>query len=338
MIPGIDPKVDYVFKRLFGREQSRALLIHLIDSVLRPGAGQEIVEIQVLNPFNEKESFDDKLSVVDIKARDQSGRHFNVEMQMFAVRFFPKRVLYYWSRLHTQQLRAGEDYPALQPTISISFVDGVLFPGVSEYHLCFRLLDRQNRVAFTDDIEVHLIELPKVPADPAGVKGPLDAWVYFLRYAERLDTDLLPPGLNVPPIRQAMEELRMLTQDDLERERYEARLKIHRDALSLVRELSRLQEEVEKKQQEVEKKQQEAQRHQQEAQRHQQEAQRHQQEAVKKETDALKRGLGTGEKIGMIHLCQRRLNRALTPADELAALPDEELDRLVRQLESDLFG
>ncbi|HEX5270564.1 MAG TPA: Rpn family recombination-promoting nuclease/putative transposase, partial [Gemmataceae bacterium] len=152
MVPGIDPKVDYIFKRLFGREQNRALLIHLLNSALKPARGRDVSDVLLLNPFNEKETFDDKLSVVDIKARDTSGRQFNIEMQMFAVRFFPKRVLYYWSRLHQEQLREGEDYASLRPTVSISFVNGTLFPGLADYHLVFRLLDGEHGVTFTDDL------------------------------------------------------------------------------------------------------------------------------------------------------------------------------------------
>src|SRR5437762_11317008 len=100
MILGIDPKVDYAFKHLFGREATRALLIDLVDAVLNPAPGRQITEIELLNPFNPKEKLDDKLSILDIKARDQSGRRLNIEMQMLAYRYYDKRILYYWSKLH----------------------------------------------------------------------------------------------------------------------------------------------------------------------------------------------------------------------------------------------
>jgi hypothetical protein len=84
MILGINPKVDYAFKHLFGRETTQPLLIDLLDSVLSPPPGSRTQDIELLNPFNPKEALDDKLSILDIKARDQSGRQFNVEMQMLA--------------------------------------------------------------------------------------------------------------------------------------------------------------------------------------------------------------------------------------------------------------
>jgi predicted transposase/invertase (TIGR01784 family) len=92
MVPGIDPKVDYAFKRLFGREPNRALSIHLLNAVLAPPPRGRVVDLDLLNPFNDKDRLDDKLSILDVKARDQTGRQFNVEMQLLASRYFRQRV------------------------------------------------------------------------------------------------------------------------------------------------------------------------------------------------------------------------------------------------------
>src|SRR5438132_13485031 len=161
MILGIDPKVDYAFKHLLGREATRPILIDVLDNVLNPAPGHHIQDIELLNPFNPKEAFDDKLSILDIKARDQGGRQFNVEMQMLALRYFEKRILYYCAKLHQQQLHQGEDYLELKPTISISFLDHVLVSHVPAYHLRFRILEETHHFPLTGDMEFHLLELPK---------------------------------------------------------------------------------------------------------------------------------------------------------------------------------
>ena len=75
MVPGIDPKIDYAFKRLFGSEANEPLLIHLLNAVLQPPPAQRVAALEILNTFNDKEALD----VVDIKARDQLGRQFNIE-------------------------------------------------------------------------------------------------------------------------------------------------------------------------------------------------------------------------------------------------------------------
>lgn len=94
MRPGIDPKVDYVFKRLFDREPTWALLVHLLNALLKPLPDKAIIDVELLNPFSEQDALDDKLSIVDVKARDKSGRLFHVEMQMLAGGAFRGRVLY----------------------------------------------------------------------------------------------------------------------------------------------------------------------------------------------------------------------------------------------------
>jgi predicted transposase/invertase (TIGR01784 family) len=229
MIIGIDPKVDYAFKRMLGRESTRPILIDVIDNVLNSPSARRIHDIDLLNPYNPKDTLDDKLSILDIKARDQSGRQFNVEMQMLAISHYERRILYYWSRLYQQQLREGQDYLELNPTISISFLDHVMFPAVAGYHHCFRLLEDSHHFPLSDDIEFHIIELPKFTKTAAQLETDLDVWLYFLRHAATMDTDALPVALQRPLVLRAMEELKMIASTDEERERYESRRKAQMD-------------------------------------------------------------------------------------------------------------
>src|SRR5665213_3087800 len=229
MILGIDPKVDYAFKYMLGRDSTRAILIDVLNKVLDSPAGHEIQDVELLNPFNLQETLDDKLSILDLKARDQSGRQFNVEMQMLAYPDYEKRVVYYWSKFHQQQLHEGDDYGVLAPTISISFLNHVLFPQVPDHHLRFHLLEDRHHFAMSEDIEFHVLELPKFTKPLTELESGLDIWLYFLRFAEKIDAGALPAALQQPLILRAMEELKMLTQSEIERERYEARRKAQHD-------------------------------------------------------------------------------------------------------------
>ncbi|MGH7193730.1 MAG: Rpn family recombination-promoting nuclease/putative transposase, partial [Candidatus Saccharimonadales bacterium] len=149
MKPLSDPKVDYAFKHVFGREQSEPVLISLLDAVLQPEPGRQIASLELLNPFNDKEALDDKLSILDIKARDQSGRQFNIEMQVLGYGPFRERSLYYWSRLYQSQMQEGMNYELLRPTIAVCFVDTPLFADLADYHLVFELRDRRHHALFT---------------------------------------------------------------------------------------------------------------------------------------------------------------------------------------------
>jgi predicted transposase/invertase (TIGR01784 family) len=160
-------------------------------------------------------------------------------MQMYAQESYPKRIVYYAAKMHQQQLHEGEDYSRLQPTISISFVNSVLFPGVADYHLRFLLLEETHRFALTDAVEFHIIELPKFHKSPEELRGDLDIWLYFLLYAEKMDTEAIPAALRQPLVLRAIEELKMLAQTDIERERYEARRKAQLDYNSGLKEARR---------------------------------------------------------------------------------------------------
>ena len=289
MILGIDPKVDFAFKRMLGKESTRPILIDLIDSVRCPSPGHLLQDIELLNPFNLQETAEDKLSIVDIKARDQAGWQFNVEMQLVVDPSYGKRILYYGSRLHQQQLHEGERYRNLKPTISISLLNQTMFPQVPDYHLRFRLLEEHHHFPLSEDLEFYLLELPKFTKSADELKSGLDVWLYFFRHAAKINTDAIPAAFHQQPmVMRALEELKMVTQTELERERYEARRKAQMDFASGLEE-ARL--------------------------------------------DGLEKGRIEGEKIGIIHVCERMLNRPETPTEQLAQLSLEELSRLTEDLQ-----
>jgi predicted transposase/invertase (TIGR01784 family) len=301
MVPGIDPKVDYAFKRLFGSPHNLPILTSMLQAVLRPPPAERLVHLELLNPFNDKDALDDKLSVVDVKARDKSGRQYTIEMQLLLQRGLAERILYYWARLYQSQLHEGQDYDQLQAAVSVVLLDDVLFRDEPDrYHWTFRLWDEGHRRLLTPHLAIHLLELPKFKWQAGEAGDALEQWLYFMRHAEALDTEKLPAALTLPEIRQALQELRTMNEIEQERERYEARLKAQRDARWFSRqpELARA-------------------------------------EGLK---EGLEKGRTEGEWVGVVHLCQRLLGRPLTPADQLLALPPTELQRLAEQLESEVLG
>ena len=222
---GIEPTIDYAFKRVFGRQENEESLCSLLNAVLRRPVGQRIESVVVLNPFLPLEAFDDKLSVLDIKARDESGRMFNIEMQIRLHHALRERVLFYWAKLYTEQLSEGDDYAELRPTISVLLVDDILFPELAGPHYRFRLCEESRGTVFSDQIELHVLELPKFDKPLPDLADDLDKWLFFLRHAATLDLNQWPLELAASPWQRAGKELTMLAQTDIEREKYEARRK-----------------------------------------------------------------------------------------------------------------
>jgi predicted transposase/invertase (TIGR01784 family) len=319
--------VDYAFKHVFGREATQPLLIDLLNSALNPGSGQEIRDIDLLNPFNPKEVLDDKLSILDIKARDQAGRQFNVEMQMLAFRYYEKRILYYWAKLHQQQMHEGQDYLELQPTLSISFLDHVLFPEVRErHHLRFRLLETDHCFPFTQDLELHLLELPKFRKAAGELSAGLDLWLYFLRHAEKMDTGVLSAALQVPPVPRAVEELRVSADHEkVDTAAFLAALQQHPQQPLVLRALEEL---MKLAQSDAERERYEARR----------KAQLDYNTGLKvARMEGREEGRAQGEVIGRIHLCERLLKRPLTPTEQLIDRALEELIHLADDLQAQVL-
>jgi len=229
MIPGIDPKVDIAFKKLFCSPAWLDLTVALINAVLQPAATACVVDLELKNPYSQQISPDDKLTILDVKAQDDQGRQFDVEMQMELVPQLPQRLLFYWARMYAEQLAVGDNYTALRPAISICFLNQCLFPGHTQLHHVFRLADASGQLCLTRQFELHVIEIPKFTLDLDSLRTALDFWLYFLKNGTELDADALPAPLARSVIQRAMEVLKVYSQDELDRDLYENRLKGQRD-------------------------------------------------------------------------------------------------------------
>jgi predicted transposase/invertase (TIGR01784 family) len=103
----ISPRVDLAFKKIFGVEENKDLLISLINSIV--GQDDQVEDITLLNPYNPKNFRQDKLSILDIKAKGIDVKRFNIEIQISDEADYDKRALYYWAKLYTEQLKVSQD-------------------------------------------------------------------------------------------------------------------------------------------------------------------------------------------------------------------------------------
>jgi predicted transposase/invertase (TIGR01784 family) len=225
MQSGIDPKVDYAFKRLLGSAESADLLISFLNAVLNPPPDRQIQSVDILNPFQPRETDLDKLSILDLKARDNQGRLFNIEMQLLNSSLLTNRIVYYWARMFAEPLTAGEDYDNLRPAISVCICDFNLFPQSTRHHLTFRLLETADGFPFSDNLELHTLELKKFQLADQVLANDLDRWLYFLRNGAELDAAKLPAMLDHQVFRRAIGVLNMIQENRYEHELYESRRK-----------------------------------------------------------------------------------------------------------------
>lgn len=230
----INPRVDFAFKKLFGSEENKDLLISLINAIV--SEEERVVEVELKNPYNLADYRAGTMSILDIKAKSEKGRWFNVEMQISEDYNFDKRAIYYWAKLVTEQLSEGMMFKELKKTISINILDFNFIPGTEEVHNCYKII---NTATGKDDklhdmFELHYVELKKFKKNYQQVESALDRWTTFLTKADQLNKEQVPKELAVDrTIVKAIEAVDRMFNEE-ERQVYEVRMQSLADVESKI--------------------------------------------------------------------------------------------------------
>jgi predicted transposase/invertase (TIGR01784 family) len=225
----LNPKIDIVFKKIFGTEQNKNVLKSLINSILPQD--EKIVEITIKNPYNDQDFIGDKLSVVDIKATDEKGRWYDIEIQVKEQKFYGKRAIFYLSEIYSNQLNEKDSYDKLRKTIIISLLDFDYFLTDKRYfrRCCYKDFDTGELYPQLDFADLYFVELRKFDNEYKHIKTTLDRWITFLNRATEIDKDNIPEELKEPEIIQAINTIETMSLNAKEREYYEAEKKVMRD-------------------------------------------------------------------------------------------------------------
>ncbi|MBU0498493.1 MAG: Rpn family recombination-promoting nuclease/putative transposase, partial [Gammaproteobacteria bacterium] len=156
----LDVKTDYAFKRVFGAEGSKPILISFLNAILEYEGEQAIVDLAIVDPYQIPLLKGMKDTYVDVKATLGNGKRVIIEMQVLNVAGFEKRILHNAAKQYATQLQKGDDYRLLNPVIAITFTDFRMFEEGSEHLSRFRLIERERFIEYSDDVELIFIELP----------------------------------------------------------------------------------------------------------------------------------------------------------------------------------
>jgi len=182
----IDPKVDCVFKVLFGDPENRDLLIHFLNATLIAELSGPIVWVEIIDLHNARETRLDKLSVVDVKAVDHHGRIFQIEVQVRSYGHLPYRIAHTWCDIYSAQLQSGKDYPSLLPTYSIWLLAENLIQDDAGYVHNYKLRDEFGRLLL-DNGGIYLLELEKFRMER--IETDEQRWIKFFRDGESLNDE-----------------------------------------------------------------------------------------------------------------------------------------------------
>ncbi|MEY2828972.1 MAG: hypothetical protein RIQ33_830 [Bacteroidota bacterium] len=199
----VDIKNDVAFRKIFGNENRKEVLISFLNAVLLLQENHKIVNVEILTPYQLPDLKGGKVTIVDVKAIDQNYKTYIVEMQVAEVDGFDKRVLYYASKSYSAQIERGDQYQNLNPTYFIGILDFEVTKNPS-YINRHKIIDIKTNENYIKDIEFYFIELPKFNKKENELESVIDQWIYFIKNAENLQ--VIPENLNDKGLKFAYED------------------------------------------------------------------------------------------------------------------------------------
>ncbi|MGL5507343.1 MAG: Rpn family recombination-promoting nuclease/putative transposase [Paraclostridium sp.] len=211
-----DPKVDYIFKNIFGSEKHPRILISFLNACIKPKS--PIIEVNIKNTEITKEYIEESFSRLDVLATTQDGEVINIEMQRADEKNMIKRSLYYWSKIFTAQYQGKSRYSKLPRTICINILDFKLLEE-EKFHNVYVLKNRENNNLLTDTLEMHFVEIPKMKE--IDQNDMLSLWTAFLD--DPNNDKVVELEAKYQELHEAKVELARLSRDPKEAEKYRMR-------------------------------------------------------------------------------------------------------------------
>ena len=213
-----DPKKDYIFKTLFGREKNKNLLISLLNSILR--GNPVIKDLTLHNTELTKILERDKSSRLDILAVSDKGVRFDIEMQCRNTLDIPNRALHYSSKLFSTDIKENEDYNQSRVISIWIFGQNVTnrVEAINEAMMTWQMNEHDPYEVMTNHLRIIYLELDKYKVNDSNIRDILSGWVDFLKNPTHIDKRVL----DNKDIEEAVKELEYISTDDEERAIIEA--------------------------------------------------------------------------------------------------------------------
>ena len=199
----VDVKNDVAFRKIFGNEKKKVILISFLNAVLELQGLDRIQAVTLVDPFQLPRIRGEKASIIDVRAKDARGRSFIVEMQVAEKDGFDKRIQYYMCKDYASQINIGDDYPKLKPVYFIGILNFGFFPG-KNYFSKHLIVDEETGVCTLSDLKFRFIELTKFKKKEDELQTIVDKWTFFIKKAHKLQ--MMPSNTNDEGLLTAYEE------------------------------------------------------------------------------------------------------------------------------------
>ncbi len=336
----LDPKNDVAFRRIFGTDKNKDILIHFINDILELEGENMIEDVEFLSTVQNPEIASKKESILDILCKDKKGVQIIVEMQVAPTPGFEKRAQYYASKAYSRQLNRGsqEDglYKNLKEVIFIAISDCIIFPRKKKYKSDHVILDKETFENDLDDFSFTFLELPKFKKERIeDLENIIEKWCYFFKNASvTSEGDMQKIVGSDMVIERAYEELNQFNWDEEQLNAYEAETKrimdnkaaaqyqedlriAHEEKMKAYKEeIAKSQKEIAKGQKEIAKGQKEIAKGQKEIDKGQKEIDKGQKEIANREKELLAKkegilaeGMEKGREEGRVEIARKLLSQ-----------------------------
>ena len=175
----LNPKADLIFKLVFGEHPD--LVMSLLNALLPLPDDGQIESVEYLTPEMVPDNPAKKDSIVDVRCKDQQGRQFIVEMQLYWNEEFKRRVLLNASKAIVRQLDKGQDYSLIQPVYCLSLVNDKAFDyETDEFYHDYAIVDVEHTDRHIEGLRLVFVELPKFKPQSIAEKKMAVLWLRFL--------------------------------------------------------------------------------------------------------------------------------------------------------------
>ena len=222
-------KLDIIFKRIFGDANNTDIIAAFVSDLLEIPRSS-IKEIYINNVELAPEYIDQKFSRLDLKL-NIDGRIVNIEMQVNKEVDFNERTLYYWSKLYSDELKAGEEYGELKQTICINIINFNLF-DCEDYHSHFKVMEKDRHEVLSDKFAIHFFELRKIKN--AAKHKRMEDWLNLINAETEGDLMEIQSKTTIPEVQKTIVKLRELSADErIRQEAYYREKRLHDEATAL---------------------------------------------------------------------------------------------------------
>ncbi|WP_374698927.1 Rpn family recombination-promoting nuclease/putative transposase [Wolbachia endosymbiont (group B) of Limnophora tigrina] len=222
----LDPRNNLCFKKIFGTEKNKNILIHFLNDILGFTEINAIQEVEFLSTIMDPEVAYDKQSIVDVLCKDSHGNRYIAEMQLARDKGFEKRAQLYAAKAYSRQLDKSGNYIDLKKVFFIAISNCNLLPEEVDYISTHNIRDIKTNGHYLKDFQFIFIELPKFSKSKVEqLESIVERWCFFFKYAEETtEEDLKEIAEKAPIIKLAYDELDKFRWNEKDLVAYEERI------------------------------------------------------------------------------------------------------------------